>query len=260
MRKISLFINGDLGLRILEYFISRNDCEIELVVTNSATKRKTDYLNQINQRKSKIAKPLVFEEFRENLWEDIAFTRAYENSTHALSIFFGHIIPSKLLNKPSGRVLNLHPSLLPLGRGADPIAWSIINGEKQGVSIHEISSELDKGRIVFQKEIESDLSFSAGQVYQIATEVLWEGFNQIVDDWLNDELVQVDQAPGGTYHHSRELIDLRRSLLEGDPEIEKFIRTINALNFADGRQAIIRDAQGRIWQAEINLKEVEGNQ
>lgn len=259
VRKISLFINGDLGLRILEYFIGRDDCEIEVVVTNSATKRNTDYLSQVNQRKLNAASPLILEEFREDLWEDIAFRRAYENSTHALSVFFGHIIPSKLLNKPLGRVLNLHPSLLPVGRGADPIAWSIINGERQGVSIHDVSSELDKGQIVFQKEIKSDLSLTAGHVYQIATEELWEGFNQIVDNWLNDALVPIDQVLGGTYHHSRELINLRESILEGDPEFEKVIRIINALNFADGRRAEIRDSQGRTWQVEVNLKETEGN-
>jgi methionyl-tRNA formyltransferase len=259
VRKITLFINGDLGLRILDYFNNRDDCEIGLIVTNSAMKRKTDYWNQINKRTANTADLLILEEYREGLWEDIAFRRAYEISTHAVSVFFGHLIPSKLLNKPAGRIINLHPSLLPVGRGADPIAWSILDGEKQGVSIHEISPEIDKGKIIFQNEIKSDLSFSAGQVYQIATEELWAGFNQIVDDWLNGELTLTNQTSGGTYHRSRELMELRNSLLEGSLEIERFVRTINALNFADGRRAAIRDTEGKTWQVEINLKEVEGN-
>jgi len=221
-------------------------------------KRKDGYLDQLEERNYNAAKPLILEEFREGIWEDEAFINAYDNCTHTLSVFFGHIIPPKLLNKPPGRILNLHPSLLPLGRGADPIAWSILNGEKQGVTIHEITPELDKGKVVFQKEIESSLSFSAGQIYQIATEELWEGFNQIVEEWLSDALVPIGQKPGGSYHHSRELINLRKSLLEGHSDFEKFIRTINALNFMDGRRATFRDNQGKTWQIEIDLKEVEG--
>ena len=64
------------------------------------------------------------------------------------------ILPKTLLNIPKLGSINLHGSLLPKYRGAAPIQWSLINGDKQtGLSTFFIDSKIDTGEIIKQKNI-----------------------------------------------------------------------------------------------------------
>ena len=55
---------------------------------------------------------------------------------------------------PPMGTINLHGSLLPQYRGAAPINWAIINGEKEtGVTTFFIQQEIDTGKIIFQEKI-----------------------------------------------------------------------------------------------------------
>ena len=68
-------------------------------------------------------------------------------------IAYGQILSAELLSIPKLSV-NLHASLLPRYRGAAPINWAIINGEKEsGVTIIKMSEKMDAGDILFQKKI-----------------------------------------------------------------------------------------------------------
>ena len=67
---------------------------------------------------------------------------------------YGKLIPGSWLQIPSKAAFNVHPSLLPKYRGAAPIAWQILDGEKEvGVSIAEVTKELDAGDIFEQIRI-----------------------------------------------------------------------------------------------------------
>lgn len=64
---------------------------------------------------------------------------------------YGKLIPSSWLRIPREVALNIHPSLLPKYRGAAPIPWQILGGEKEtGVTIAEVTKELDAGDIFCQ--------------------------------------------------------------------------------------------------------------
>lgn len=68
---------------------------------------------------------------------------------------YGKILPEELLKIPKFGTINIHPSLLPLYPGAEPIFWQIARGEKEsGVSIFEMNSKIDKGEIILQEKIE----------------------------------------------------------------------------------------------------------
>jgi methionyl-tRNA formyltransferase len=70
-------------------------------------------------------------------------------------IAYGQIIPRRLLEIPRLGWMNLHGSLLPKYRGAAPIAWAIINGErKTGLTTMQLDPGLDTGPILLQREIE----------------------------------------------------------------------------------------------------------
>ena len=69
-------------------------------------------------------------------------------------IAYGKILPQGLLDLPKKAAVNVHASLLPKYRGAAPINWAIINGEKEtGVSIIKMSAELDAGDILSQSKM-----------------------------------------------------------------------------------------------------------
>ena len=65
------------------------------------------------------------------------------------------ILPSEVFSIPTNGSFNLHASLLPKYRGAAPIQWSIINGDKEtGVTTFALEDKLDTGNIFIQKKIE----------------------------------------------------------------------------------------------------------
>ena len=64
------------------------------------------------------------------------------------------ILPNELIDIPIHGAINLHASLLPKYRGAGPIQWALMNGDKNtGVSIFQIKQKVDTGDILFQKRI-----------------------------------------------------------------------------------------------------------
>ena len=70
-------------------------------------------------------------------------------------IAYGQIIPARLLPIPKLGWINLHASLLPRYRGAAPINWAIVNGErKTGVTSMRIDAGMDTGEMLLQREIE----------------------------------------------------------------------------------------------------------
>jgi len=70
-------------------------------------------------------------------------------------IAYGQILSSAILSIPKAFSINLHASLLPKYRGAAPINWGIIKGEKiTGITVMKMAEEMDAGPIIQQKEIE----------------------------------------------------------------------------------------------------------
>jgi methionyl-tRNA formyltransferase len=81
------------------------------------------------------------------------------NADAAIVVAYGKILPAEFLNAPRHGCINVHFSLLPKYRGAAPVNWAIVNGEKEtGVTTMEIVAELDAGPILLQRatEIQED--------------------------------------------------------------------------------------------------------
>ena len=71
---------------------------------------------------------------------------------------YGQILPTKLLNYPKYKCINIHASLLPLLRGGAPIHRAIIEGHKKtGVTIMYMDEKMDSGDILFQKSINIEI-------------------------------------------------------------------------------------------------------
>lgn len=76
------------------------------------------------------------------------------------------MLPEVVWNMPRLGTFNLHGSLLPQYRGAAPINWAVINGDKEtGVSTFFLQHEIDTGKIIFQDKVTINESDSAGDIH-----------------------------------------------------------------------------------------------
>ena len=124
------------------------------------------------------------------------------------------ILPKDLINIPKFGSLNLHASLLPKYRGAGPIQWALMNGDKTtGVTIFQIKENVDAGDILMQKEInilEDDNMLSLG------TRLCTHGANLMINV-LNK--IETNEQVNGVVQDSR--------LATPAPKIKKDMTIIN---------------------------------
>jgi methionyl-tRNA formyltransferase len=100
--------------------------------------------------------------------KDPDFILALENLHADLFVVVAfRMLPEIVWRMPQKGCFNLHGSLLPQYRGAAPINWAIINGEKKtGVTTFFIEKEIDTGKIIDQEEIEIGENENVGSVYE----------------------------------------------------------------------------------------------
>src|SRR5699024_3433021 len=80
---------------------------------------------------------------------------------------YGQYVPTKLLNAPTHRSINVHASLLPKYRGAAPIHYAVLKGDNvTGVTIMYMEKEMDAGNIISQKEISITADDDTGTLFE----------------------------------------------------------------------------------------------
>ncbi len=126
----------------------------ESAVKKYAEKRKLKILQP-----EKLKKPEFLDELR-SLNADLQVVVAFR------------MLPDVVWNMPSMGTINLHASLLPQYRGAAPINWAIINGEKEtGVTTFKLQHEIDTGNILLQEKIEIGENETAGELHDRMKEI-----------------------------------------------------------------------------------------
>ena len=115
MKKILLLINGKLGIRILNYIISQSDIEITGIVINSTKKRSSSYPDLVNGVLRQFGKNVPVISFEDTADNYIRIKRILDGSDYGISALFGHILPQDFLKGIECEIINLHPSLLPIG-------------------------------------------------------------------------------------------------------------------------------------------------
>jgi methionyl-tRNA formyltransferase len=162
------------------------------------------------------------------VWEDRLGTLDIGNikPDFIVSYSYKHIIRPEVLSMIPQAVVNLHISLLPFNRGADPNAWSFLENTPKGVSIHLIDAGIDTGPVLVQKEIFFDeCSESLGHTYEVLHEEIQALFRGTWHQIRNRSIRPVPQTGPGTYHHSREFLKIKDELLAN----EGYAVTIEAL-------------------------------
>ena len=81
-------------------------------------------------------------------------------------VAYGRILPNDILSLPKYGAVNVHGSLLPRYRGAAPIQWAVLNGDKTtGVSTMYLASEMDTGDVIYTAETEIGEFETSGELF-----------------------------------------------------------------------------------------------
>ena len=105
------------------------------------------------------------------------------------------MLPEVVWNMPRLGTFNLHASLLPQYRGAAPINWAIINGEKEtGATTFFLTHEIDTGKIILQEKISISETDDAGSVHDKLMLIGAEMVRKTIDLLILGETDAIDQS------------------------------------------------------------------
>lgn len=110
------------------------------------------------------------------------------------------MLPQVVWDMPKQGTYNLHASLLPQYRGAAPINWAIINGEKEtGVTTFKLIHEIDSGKIAYQSKIEIDEDDNAGVIHDklmvLGAQLMLKTVDSIINGSLELQAQETEDEP-----------------------------------------------------------------
>ena len=124
--------------------------------------------------------------------KDEEFIKKYKelNPDVSVVVAFGQILSKEILDVPQFGCINVHGSLLPKYRGAAPIQWSVINGDKvTGITTMYMDVGLDTGDMILKDEVEIGEEETAGELYDRLAIVGAETLSKTL------KLIEVGKAP-----------------------------------------------------------------
>ena len=150
--KTAVFISGtgsNLKNLIKFSFKKNSPISINLIISNKSNAKGLKYANQ-----QKIEKKIInFISPKESEKKIINLLEGKKISFICLAGFM-KILSNNFLKRFNGKVINIHPSLLPKYKGLDTHKRVLKNNEKfSGCTVHYVTSKLDSGKIILQKKI-----------------------------------------------------------------------------------------------------------
>lgn len=116
---------------------------------------------------------------------------------------YGKLLPRELLDLPKTACINVHSSLLPQYRGAAPINWAVLNGDREtGVTIQYMAVQLDAGDILLAKKTAIDPQEDAGQLYRRLAELGGEAASEALKLLEKGNAPRTPQVYGPQYQYA----------------------------------------------------------
>lgn len=162
----------DFAVGTLEALI-RDGNEVCLVVTQPDKPRgRSGKLQPSPVKEAALAHGIeVFQPERVREQSGIEKLKKYEPDCIVV-VAFGQILPKEILDLPKYCCVNVHASLLPKYRGAAPIQWAVIEGEKvSGVTTMRMDEGLDTGDMILKEEVELAEDETGGSLFDKLAEV-----------------------------------------------------------------------------------------
>lgn len=164
-------------------------------------------------------------------------------------VAYGKILPKDILDIPKLGSINVHGSLLPKYRGAAPIQWAVLNGEKTtGVTTMYMDEGMDTGDMILKKEVEIGPDETTGE--------LWERLSKIGAELLVETVSKIENGTAQRIKQGTEFTlapMLKKEMAEIDwqnktsDEIKNLIRGLDPIM---GAYTTYNRKKIKIWKAQ----------
>lgn len=239
---ILIFAGKEVGFFLTRYLVLQKEA-IGMVVVSSS--KDEDIIDLCVEHSVK------YEVYSKQLIADIIHNG--QKMSWILNLWSPHILPNELL-KLSERRANLHPSLVPYARGADSTAWIIREQLPAGVSIIDITPDLDGGDVYAQKIVKCPFPIKGKDFHAVLKNEIIELF---INNWAlmkNQIILPLKQRGLGNTHTRRETNADRIRNSSDVMSLYEMVTWILAHDFLPGTSSEMRH-EGKSYELEIILKE-----
>lgn len=165
-------------------------------------------------------------------------------------VAYGKILPKEILDIPEKGCINVHGSLLPQYRGAAPIQWSVINGDKKtGVTTMYMDIGMDTGDMILKEELEIGEDETTGEV--------WEKLAKIGGKLLVKTLEQIEEGVAPREKQGKEF-SIAPMLNKEDAKVDwenmtaiQIKNLVRGLNPIMGAYTYLEDKKIKIWKVQV---------
>lgn len=236
-----------VALSVLKFFIQEHKKEKENIFV-CVVDADTEICNFLKKKKIKFINKDI-KNFLNNMQTD-----SYD---WLLNIWSPLIYKIKILKKIK-KNLNLHPSYLPFAKGKDPYVWSVEKQFPIGVTIHEMNSKIDYGKVFVQKKIKMDFPYTGGDVFNNTLKECIELFKLNWKKIRENKIKKKDLVKIKTKTYKRKDL-INNNLLDLDNKknfsIKKYIYKILSQDFEFNKLQL--KINNDIYDASLNLKKTK---
>lgn len=196
--------------------------------------------------------------------KDPGFLNELQNLNADLQIVVAfRMLPEVVWNMPPMGTINLHGSLLPQYRGAAPINWAIINGEKEtGVTTFKLQHAIDTGNILLQKKIAIGDTEIAGELHDRMMETGAELLLETINKLKENKLQEIPQSNTG--NHSTDInpilhapkIFTETCEIKWEKEVDEIYNLIRGLSPYPAAFTFLKGKKIKIFRAEKEISNV----
>lgn len=169
-------------------------------------------------------------------------------------VAYGKILPKEILEIPKLGCINIHGSLLPKYRGAAPIQWAVLNGDKTtGITTMYMNEGMDTGDMILKEEVEIGPEETTGDLWQklskIGGEILVKTLKLIEEGKAPREKQTEEATLAPMLNKEMALIDWENS------DANKIHNLIRGLNPIMGAYSYIDGKKIKFWKSKVLTKE-----
>lgn len=172
-------------------------------------------------------------------------------------VAYGKLLPKSILDIPKKGCINVHGSLLPKYRGAAPIQWAILNGEKTtGVTTMYMDVGMDTGDMILKKEVSIGENETTGELWdrlsKIGGEILVETLDEISKGIAKREKQDENKASlAPMLNKDMSKIDWENKTAQ---EIKNLVRGLNPIM---GAYTYLNGKKIKFWEVDVANRDIE---
>lgn len=171
-------------------------------------------------------------------------------------VAYGKLLPRSVLDLPALGCINVHGSLLPKYRGAAPIQWAVLNGDKvTGVSVMYLAEGMDSGDVIDTASLEIGEYESFGSVYERMKALGGELLVKVLPQFLEGKPDAVPQAEAEATYAPPILKE--HTVIDWEWDVDKICSRICGLDPKPGARAMIAGTEFKLFSPEKTSAKTE---